>query len=293
MHGYFGFKKKLNHQSQGFSIVEALVAISLLGILAIGVTQLISTGQSQQKRMLLSKKFAMLQNNFSDVISGQGSWHNTLSDAVLNPNLSCLRTRTDCSSFYAANYGSVASTARIVLKDANNQIFYDGRSTNTAGFTEDGAVCNTFTYAAAGNDNCPIGYIVNWRTVNSTATTSDLHIAVTAKLIYNPTNSNKLKSFFNRNTTDTVLKKYDIEIFRAAYDAQIDQYLYKCVPGSTKACVTDANSLLMTKTCNTSGNGYGECRVVTCKAGFNPDLANNTCVCVGYPAIQFRNGYCQ
>jgi type II secretory pathway pseudopilin PulG len=273
--------KKKSVIQGGFGIIEVLVASGMLVLVAAGIMYLISTYQTQQKQILINQRFLILQKQFADIISDQRSWKNTLFDSVNNPNMSCLRNHTDCAAI-----GNVSSTYantqdRIVLKDSTNTIFYDGRASSTQGFTHEGFACNTFSYTGAGSDLCPIGYIINWRALTSTASNQDIQIAVVAKLVYNPSSTNKLKNFYNRNNADSTLKKYDVEVFKSPQDNQIDQYMYKCVPGTVDTnCQADAFATVSERICNSSGNGYSQCLARSCSGpGIQLAPVNGVCIC--------------
>lgn len=64
-----------------------------------------------------------------------------------------------------------------------------------------------------GNDSCPIGYIINWRPMSAEDTPQ---LLISAKLIFNPSNSHPMKKFINADVASTTYNKYDAQVIRTA-----------------------------------------------------------------------------
>jgi type II secretory pathway pseudopilin PulG len=221
------FKIKSN---KGFSITEVMVASGLISIISIGVINLISNMQKEQRRNVLLQVLTSKKVQIENLIKNQTSWTNTIS-AATNTNMACLRLQKRCDgSDTLAPTNMVdnalndvfrnSTTREIALYDSTSTTvpFANGRqSSNTSGFTESGQTCTGFSYnPATGNDACPIGYVINWR-----ATTNAINpqIYVVAKLVYNPSNASPFKKFLNASdiVNDSKLNnKYDVNIIRTA-----------------------------------------------------------------------------
>ncbi len=242
---------------KGFGLVEVMVAAGLLLIISLGVTSLITNMMKEQRRQTLLQNLLLIQSRFENIIKNNVSWGNTFSGTatVPNANMACLRLNFTCDgSNVAAPINMVDATANdifvnsatrdILLKDASgvNSVFYDGRqASNTSGFTESGSVCTGFSYnMATGNDSCPIGYIVNWRALNSGTVPQ---LVVVAKLIFNPSDTNPFKNLINASAT-TLLGKYDVRVLRTA-------------TATSKAFLVNITRNLSAINCATGG--FGQC----------------------------------
>jgi type II secretory pathway pseudopilin PulG len=210
---------KIIRSRSGFGIIEVMVAAGLLLIISVGITTLLTNMQKEQRRQALLQTLTQLQSRFESAIKNQTSWNNTIADATNLSSTSCLNAKSACA---AGNVDSSStnifvnnSSRDLILKDTTNAVLYDGRqTTNTSGFKEDGSACTGFSYnSAAGNDACPIGYIVNWRAMTSD---KNSQLVVSAKLIFNPSNANSFKQFINATTVSTIYGKYDVKVLRTA-----------------------------------------------------------------------------
>jgi len=251
-----------SQKTQGFSLVETILSISIVSILFTGIITLVHNYKSDQEKIKLQHELISLQNNFEKIIQDPSAWRHTVQDTS-NVGLDCLRQRTPCTSFISTTYTPTLN--RIILKDGANNIFYDGRSINNKGFTTQGKECTGFSYNInAGNNDCPVGFIVSWRALSSA---NDPQIVVTAKLVFNPSNSHPYKKFFNQDETNSVLGKYDVSVYKKSMDRNVAESLEICTPGQTRTCISDINGK-SEETCNPEGTGYGQCTLISCNAPY-------------------------
>lgn len=207
-------KKFLSKKNNGSVLIQVIISAAIIIIVVAGLISLLKQYQLRQQQIALQTVLSSLQSKFTKIIQDNNSWRFTF-ESPLNPNMTCIANRTPCSpALIASTYST--SLDRIVLKSGPggslNDIFYDGRPTSTQGFTLQGQPCTTFTYnMSAGDTNCPIGYIVNWRALGSTA---DPQVVVTAKLIFNPADSHPFKNFFNKTTSSTTISNYDVVVYK-------------------------------------------------------------------------------
>jgi hypothetical protein len=135
--------------SQGFSALEAIVAIAISGIVVLGSSQLIINSFKSEARTEKTFWLGARRAEFQNFIRSDAGW-----DAILgaNPNLkNCLSAVTGC--------GAYASAQNLVLPIDGNTL--DGANPST-GMTSKGDFCTTFN-ATTGNANCPIGISLKWQ----------------------------------------------------------------------------------------------------------------------------------
>lgn len=250
----FLFKIKSN---KGFSITEVMVTAGLIGIVGVGVTNLISNMQKEQRRNVLLQVLASKKVQFENSFTNTASWMNTLSS---NAGMSCLANQLSCGGTAWSGYS--LSYPQIKLQDgasspAGGNTFYDGTAADGSkmGFTEAGVSCSTFTTAAAGNDACPIGYRVSWAPHSTTDVNPKL--TVVAKLIYNPSDTSPFKSFINAPASSTTInQKYDAVIDRTATSTSKAFMVRYTIPGSmASGCATNGFGTCTTGVYSTYGVG--------------------------------------
>lgn len=205
-------KIKTRKNQTGSVIIQAIVSFAIFMILVVGLVNLIKEYQLRQQQIALQNVFSTLQNNFTKILRDKNAWRFTVEDtAVNNPNLACIKNQTACSAALISLSYAVTND-RIVLRDGANTVFYNGKATNTGGFTIQGNTCTGFSYVdGAGNNSCPIGYIVSWRALSAAA---NPQIVITAKLVYNPASTNSLKSFFYKPANSTIVGNYDVVVYK-------------------------------------------------------------------------------
>lgn len=215
-------------KKSGYTLIEIIVGVGLISLITVGVSVVILNMQKNRKRQELIATLTKLKIEFENNIKNNASWNATLNYAT-NTSLECVRRKVQCNGLapvtppVPGNFVNSAPITTFVNNAASElvllsnsgppvKVFFDGRTTSTNGFMENGMSCNGFTLAPVGNDNCPIGYVVNWR-----ALSGDINpqILVSAKMIYNPGNNNSNKSFINSASISSNNTKYDINILRA------------------------------------------------------------------------------
>ncbi|AGH94268.1 thrombospondin type-1 domain-containing protein [Pseudobdellovibrio exovorus] len=202
--------ERLSLNSAGFSLIQLMVGVGLATIVSVAVINMMGFSNQEQKRAQFRNDLLKLKNSFSEVLHQDQSILNTIA-ATANTNMACLRNRTACAaSLVASGYSPTLDRIAIYNSGPNGgQIFYDGRASSSAGFTEKGTKCTGFSAAGAGNDACPIGYITNWY-VNQTSSDQGLTLTITAKLVFNPSDTHPLKTFVNATGSDTRVGQYDV-----------------------------------------------------------------------------------
>jgi hypothetical protein len=149
-----------------------------------------------------------------------------------------LRDHVVCNpSFVASSYSSTQD--RLLLFDnspAPGQPIYDSRGTSSAGFTNKGAVCNTFSATGAGNDDCPIGYFITWY-LSSGGNNNGVSMTITAKLVFNPSDSHPMKNLINAAFDNNTLGNYDVSATQ-----NVSSFLNTNVPTCELNGVTIANT---------------------------------------------------
>jgi hypothetical protein len=191
---------------KGITLVELSVfiaAASIVGAAVISVQFNIKRGEKklQVVNTLLEKK-----RQFDDVLKEKETFVKTVKN-LENLSMICVRNELACPAENVANKFR-PDLSRIALYNQHGNLFYDGRGTNSKGFTDMGAECEGFTYGGAGNDNCPIGYIVNWH-IAKTDLTDNNSLTISVKLVYNPSDNNPQKKLVNNLIAGADLSPYD------------------------------------------------------------------------------------
>lgn len=216
-------------------MIEVMIAMGLLFMLSLGITDLFSNMQKEQKRQSLIAFLSTKQSQVLSALQNDQSWKNTLSQAA---SMACLRNNTSCSSptdyvdpdtsTYETNRASfkifdgggvldpvpISSPTNVLI---HGTIPSDITSSGLKGFTESGTPCDSFTTTPAGNDACPIAYRVTWA---AEATGINPRIVVFVKMIFNPSDNHQFKQFFNAGPMSTQWNdKYDVKYSRTATTA--------------------------------------------------------------------------
>lgn len=207
-------RKSVLFSKNGFTIPDLVVALGLGAIISFVIFSLITQTQKKTAEANTVATFMEKANQIKTVLAQEQSFKNTITSA-LNPNMSCLISANRTIPCNAVFVGSSFSALhdRIAVYDGSpspGQILYDSRVGSTAGFTEKGAACNNFSIDGAGNDDCPIGYLINWR-ISTAGTFSGVSVIITAKLIYNPSEKNPTKRLINA-TLSSPLGRYDVVV---------------------------------------------------------------------------------
>ncbi|AGH94265.1 hypothetical protein [Pseudobdellovibrio exovorus] len=126
--------------NKGVGIIQLLVAVGLGSVVSMGVISMMHFSNQEQKKIHLRSELVAIQTRFAEVLHNDKTFLNTVASSA-NPNMACLRNRTACAASYVSS-GYTPTLDRIAIvhpASSDGRIFYDGRSTSTAGFTEKGA----------------------------------------------------------------------------------------------------------------------------------------------------------
>lgn len=191
--------------NKAFSLIEILVAVVCTFIVAVGFVTIQRNLGKGSNDLALVNTIIEKKRVFDAVLSDRQAFLNTINRPE-NANMACVRNGGTCDARYVANAYN-ENQDRIVVYDANNNLFYDGRATNTKGFTEQGTACDGFQYTGPGNDKCPIGFAVSWYLGSSDLAKSN-NITFVAKMVYNPSDKNSQKRKIN-TLVNSEMNAYD------------------------------------------------------------------------------------
>lgn len=197
------------HQS-GMSLIELLVALGISSIVALGLAMALDNMNKGQKRVSLVASLTEKKSYFQTILNADNTFTNTIA-ATVNTNMQCLRDKTTCSASYVASAYSATLDQITLYNNAPTPgaPLHNGRVTSNKGFTEKGAECTGFSATGPGNDDCPVGYIINWY-LSNTGATEGISLTITAKMVFNPSDNHKLKKLINANLS-TPLGAYDAQ----------------------------------------------------------------------------------
>jgi len=205
------------------SMLEVLIAVAMVGILAMVLSSVMETMAKANKQTRLTATLQQMRNNIEKYILDGRAWNQTIADPTPDPSgdpgvagadpvnraigqLACLGNRDgSCThvtppALGGATFETVANAYwdaapfvdMPVLSDSAGRRYINS-SAPTAGFTTNGAPCNTFvTPPAAGNDNCPIRWEVKvvYTCPTGPGNCIDPNVMVVAILYYNPSPNN-------------------------------------------------------------------------------------------------------
>lgn len=139
------FRKRRVHSIDGFSLVETLVSVALLGILVLGAstvfTEFIKTQRGGDIKALLLSQKIKIEGLFSD----DQAWLQMITQATNTPSeLACLRIPP--SPVTGCAQGTYTNS--FVLFETNGTPYYDPRAATNQGFTAAGALCAPATTPA-------------------------------------------------------------------------------------------------------------------------------------------------
>ncbi|MBY0451870.1 MAG: hypothetical protein K2P92_02465, partial [Bdellovibrionaceae bacterium] len=260
---------------KAFSLVEIMVAIVCTFIVGIGffaIQRNLSKGDADLKviNTIIEKKRV-----FDTVLSDRKAFLNTINRPE-NANMACLRNGGSCDNRYIANTYN-ENQDRIVVYDQNNQLFYDGRATNTKGFTDKGTACDGFKYDGEGNDECPIGFAVSWFVGNADVTKAN-NITFVAKMVYNPSDKNSQKRKINSQVNSQMSAYDSAQIF--SLKDRPNTTVISCMQGSTEIFNGGVYRFFETANVNIGSTCASEARVCTVingAASLSGSYTNTTC----------------
>jgi hypothetical protein len=190
----------------GISIVELTVFIAAATIVGAAVVSVQFNIKRGEKKIQVINTLLEKKRQFDEVLKEKETFIKTVKN-LENLSMICVRNELSCPAEHVANKYR-PDLSRIALYNQHGNLFYDGRGTNSKGFTDTGAECEGFTYGGAGNDNCPIGYIVNWHVAKQDLTDEN-SLSISAKLVYNPSDNNPQKTIINNLIAGADLSPYD------------------------------------------------------------------------------------
>lgn len=284
----FPLCKKIKRNSAGFGLIEVMIFALVIAIICVAIITALNGLRLEVKKQRVINTLENSKMIIATLLSSKDSWLNTVN---ANSNMACLRspyaTRCDGSDMTApGNFVKTPASdneylddaaSEIILKDGSTspgQTFYDGvRATNSVtgmGFTESGTPCTGFVYPpAAGNDNCPVGYVINW---HATTNMPNPKIVVVARMLYNPATST-IKNLLYSNLVDTApTTKYDVVVVRTAERTQVNfkiNYYRSGLTGPYTGCFDP-------------GTTYGKCAVGAALFPESALVAMSTTAAQGY-----------
>jgi len=134
--------------SSGFSILEVMVAVGILGVASYFVVSLLHTSLKGSIQTNVTVQAENIKRNLVNNFTNDPSWINTVK---ASPTLSaCL------APLYSGGTAScpAGDYTNIVVKDGGGHLFYDSTATSNNGFDSNGAMC-LGGFTSAGNDKCP------------------------------------------------------------------------------------------------------------------------------------------
>lgn len=150
----------------GVSLVELMIVTAVIGVVGIGMSGLFVEMSLLQAKVEQGVAFTEIRNRISQAVRSPPitavqvgvvpAWDRTLQNAVLNPEMACLRDNTPCVSLV----GGVRQWNRLTLVDSGGVVVFDGHD-DTAGFNNRGVACNAFD-AVAPDGTCPLSYDLRW-----------------------------------------------------------------------------------------------------------------------------------
>jgi hypothetical protein len=190
----------------GISIVELSVFVAAATIVGAAVVSVQFNIKRGEKKLQVINTLLEKKRQFDEVLKQKETFVKTVKN-LENLSMICVRNELECPEEHVANKYR-PDLSRIALYDQHGNLFYDGRGSNSKGFTDTGAECEGFSYGGAGNDNCPIGYIINWH-VGKKDLTDNNNLTISAKLVYNPSDNNPQKRIINNLISGSDLSPYD------------------------------------------------------------------------------------
>lgn len=142
----------------GVSLVELMIVTAIIGIVAIGMSDLFVEMSLLQSKVEQGAAFTEVRNEITRTIKSPQGWAATVAD-VGNGDMACLRTNTPCVSLVAG----VRDWNPLILSRAPGSVVFDGTSA-TAGFNNRGVACNTFNDVVP-DAACPLSYELEWSAV--------------------------------------------------------------------------------------------------------------------------------
>lgn len=198
----FGRFKPPRLNARGFSLMEIMVTVGILGVVAIGTSVLFSDMFAIQKRAAATPMIQAMRQEIIDAItksntSGAASaWTVMVGSAAQNPDLSCIRDNTLCTKYDSVAAPS-AEYAMNVMRADGSEIFYS--RTANRGFRLDGTLCSTFN-AASGDPLCPFRWDIRYRfhcVGTEKVSCENPTVQAIGTLLYSPGSNSPVNTGFN------------------------------------------------------------------------------------------------
>ena len=149
------------NKKRGFSVIEVLVALGLLGIVGIGTSTMIFNMMSSNDYVTMGNSALNLKTELTAILSDEQAWAMTIADTTTNATaqFNCLRVpQTNCA-------GLANVETAFTPKMRNNTLFrsnYNPQAFGNLGFNKNGTVCTTYSTTTP-DDACPMQYRFTWQ----------------------------------------------------------------------------------------------------------------------------------
>lgn len=182
-------------ENSGFGIVEVMVGAALLMTSILGAMFITGISSNTASDNPISIGIEIARTSLINNIQSDLAWSATVKDPA-NTSLACLKNSTTC-------FGGTAASGAFTLKDAANQVAYDGLNVN-AGFTIQGTRCTTYD-PVNGNPQCPIRFNLSWEALCTSAPCLNPPVKVVGTV--------EVK-FTNKRATVINLNRFNFESYR-------------------------------------------------------------------------------
>lgn len=262
----------------GISIVELSVFVAAATIVGAAVVSVQFNIKRGEKKLQVINTLLEKKRQLDDVLKEKETFVKTVKN-LENLSMICVRNELECPEENVANKFR-PDLSRIALYDSHGNLFYDGRGTNSKGFTDMGVECEGFTYGGVGNDSCPIGYIINWHVAKKDLT-DDNTLTISAKLVYNPSDKNPQKKLINNLISGADLSPYDSSGMMSLAPNPKNKVSPSCNIGSVTLYNGGVYTFFESTSANLGSTCKGETRICTI-VNDNPTISgsytNPTCV---------------
>lgn len=153
-------KKHSKTSVSGFTLIEALIAINLIGISIYFGSSAINQLTKIKANSQLYTNVNLAKRNLTSMLQNNTAWINTINGN--GSEFDCLKNITGSLTDTGCEIKNAAAGYPFVIYDDSNGVFFDAVNSATAGFDNKGDVCNTFDNVN-GNPGCPYRASVRWR----------------------------------------------------------------------------------------------------------------------------------
>ncbi len=154
--------KKCFREKTGFTLIEALIAVNLIGLSIYFGSSTIGQITKMKVNAQLYMNVNLAKRNLISILQNNTAWLYTINGN--GSEFDCLKNITGKLSDPGCEGKSNPAGYPFTIYSDSNAIYYDPINSATAGFDNNGEVCNTFD-AANGNPSCPYRATVRWRPV--------------------------------------------------------------------------------------------------------------------------------